>query len=111
VAEARNQTHGALTEPPKRRGCTPRPLHRSRQRYPELRQPIEEGRNRLVALAEKRLFDLVNEGHPSAIIFTLKTLGKHRGYIERQEHEISGPAGAAIRITFEVIDERPTPAD
>ena len=76
-----------------------------------MRQAIEEGRNQLLDLAEKRLFDLVNEGHPSAIIFTLKTLGKHRGYIERQEHEISGPAGGAIRIIFEVIDERPTPAD
>lgn len=72
---------------------------------------MEEGRNRLLDLAEKRLFDLVNEGHPSAIIFTLKTLGKHRGYIERQEHEISGPGGGALRIIFEVVDERPAPTD
>ena len=60
-------------------------------------------------LAEKRLFDLVNEGHPSAIIFTLKTLGKHRGYIERQEHEISGPAGGAIRISERLTSAKSGP--
>jgi transposase len=100
-----------VTDAARRLGCGRTTLYRFLERHPELRQAIEDGRNRLVDLAEKRLADLVAEGHPSAVIFTLKTLGKHRGYIERQEHEISGPAGGAIRIVFEVVDERPAPAD
>ena len=34
-----------------------------------------------------------------AIIFFLKTQAKDRGYVERQEQEISGPGGGAIPIS------------
>ena len=39
----------------------------------------------MVDVAEGRLNQAVNNGDLTAIIFTLKTLGKSRGYIERQE--------------------------
>ncbi|NOR84757.1 hypothetical protein GQ473_01435 [archaeon] len=39
---------------------------------------------------ESKLNELIKEGNPTAIIFALKTQGKSRGYIEKQEHEIKG---------------------
>ena len=43
---------------------------------------------------ESKLFELIDKGHPSAIIFFLKCQGKHRGYVERQE--VTGRDGAEV---------------
>src|SRR3989337_3036302 len=42
-------------------------------------------------LAEHKLLKLINDENVTAIIFYLKTKGKHRGYIER--NEITGKDG------------------
>lgn len=47
-----------------------------------------------VDFAEAMLFKLIQEGNVAATIFYLKTQGKHRGYIERQE--VTGAEGAPI---------------
>ena len=44
----------------------------------------------LIDFAESKLLQLINEKNPTAIIFFLKTKGKHRGYVEKQEFEHSG---------------------
>jgi len=36
-------------------------------------------------MAENKLASKVNDGDTTAIIFTLKTIGRERGYIERKE--------------------------
>lgn len=51
----------------------------------EFKSEIDSIREIIVDLAEKKLMDLVEEGDTTATIFTLKTLGKKRGYIEKQE--------------------------
>lgn len=39
--------------------------------------------------AEHHLHKLISEGNPAATIFYLKTKGKGRGYVERQEIEVA----------------------
>jgi hypothetical protein len=39
--------------------------------------------------AETQLFKQIQEGNPTATIFYLKTKGKRRGYVERQEHDLT----------------------
>jgi transposase len=54
----------------------------------ELKQGLQDVRDGMVDIAEGMLFQSVQEKNLTAIIFTLKTLGKARGYVERQEIEV-----------------------
>ena len=44
---------------------------------------------RTLDFAESHLHKLIKEGNPAATIFFLKTRGKSRGYVERQEIEVA----------------------
>lgn len=46
---------------------------------------IEESRNGALDFVENKLMSRINEGSDTAIIFFLKTQGKSRGYIDKQE--------------------------
>ena len=50
-----------------------------------LEEAVVEGRNRRLDFAESMLDKGMQDGNMTAIIFYLKTQGKSRGYIERQE--------------------------
>ena len=55
--------------------------------YKELADAIS---NLALDFAESKLHELIKKGDTTATIFFLKTKGKRRGYIERQEIEHSG---------------------
>ena len=50
-----------------------------------LEEAVQEGRNRRLDFAESMLDKGMQDGNMTAIIFYLKTQGKSRGYVERQE--------------------------
>ena len=54
----------------------------------EYKKAVESISDSVLDFAESHLYKLVKEGNPAATIFFLKTKGKKRGYIERQEIEI-----------------------
>ena len=54
-------------------------------RYPAVKDAYEEARDTSLDLAESKLIALVEREEWPAIRFMLVTLGKDRGYIERQE--------------------------
>lgn len=53
----------------------------------EYKKEVESVAESVIDFAESHLFKLVKEGNPAATIFFLKTKGKGRGYVERQEVE------------------------
>jgi len=57
---------------------------------------IERCRDLALDIAEYKLLQAINEGRTAELIFFLKTQGKSRGYIERQE--VSGPDGGPLQI-------------
>lgn len=56
---------------------------------PEYREAVKGIENRTLDFAESHLHKLIKEGNPAATIFFLKTKGKGRGYVERQEIEVA----------------------
>lgn len=54
----------------------------------EYKKAVDSIQDSVLDFAESHLYKLVKEGNPAATIFFLKTKGKKRGYIERQEIEV-----------------------
>ena len=64
---------------------------------------VKEIENIALDFAESQLHEQISDGNTSATIFYLKTKGKKRGYIERNEVDLSGTK--PIRINFNLDDE------
>lgn len=65
----------------------------------EFAAQVNEIQDVAVDFAEKKLFELINEGDTTATIFLLKTRGKKRGYIEKTEVDHSGSLGISWNET------------
>lgn len=64
----------------------------------ELEYVLEEERLKRVEVAEGVLDDLVEKGDFRAVAFTLRTLGKDKGYVERME--MTGGGGGPVQVEF-----------
>lgn len=70
----------------------------------EFRNCVNEIKESVLDFTEHMLIKNIQEGKEASIIFKLKTLGKSRGYIEKQEVEHSGSLGM-YRALQEMSDE------
>jgi predicted transcriptional regulator len=64
---------------------------------------VKDIENIALDFAESQLHKQISENSTSATIFYLKTKGKKRGYIERQE--ITGADGIPTNFQIEIIDK------
>ena len=62
--------------------------YRWMERDPDYKAAVGELENIALDFGEDCLYKLMKEGNPAAIIFFLKTRGKSRGYVERQEVQL-----------------------
>ena len=85
MADAIRESHGMLSIAARRVGCSLATVYRHRDKFAVVRQAIEESRELMTDTAESALFDAIRAGQPWAVQFYLKTIGKNRGYVERQE--------------------------
>jgi hypothetical protein len=67
----------------------------------EYKQAVEDISNVALDFAESQLHKQIKEGNSTSTIFYLKTKGKKRGYVERQE--ITGADGLPSNIQVEII--------
>ena len=79
-------------------GCSHQTVYNYAKRHPSVQDAIDSNRGGFIDVAELKLWEAVNKGQPWAVAFALKTIGKNRGFTERQE--VSGPDGEAITVDF-----------
>jgi hypothetical protein len=88
--QAIEESHGLVTQAAKKLGVDRSAIYKARDRHPAIKQALEDSREQTTDIAESKLYQQINEGNITAIIFYLKTQGKNRGYIERQERHYTG---------------------
>ena len=82
VAKALEETGGIVTVAAARLGCARQTVSNYIQRYESVAQAREDGRDRSIDIAESMLMQQVRNGNITAIIYFLKTQGRHRGWNE-----------------------------
>ena len=102
VAAALTRTKGMITLAAQTLGCDPTTVRNYVARYPELQVVLSDERDRMTDVAELKLYEAIQGREPWAVSLYLRTQGRSRGYVERQE--ISGTDGKAIEVS--VVDAR-----
>jgi hypothetical protein len=106
IVKALKHTKGMLYLAAKHLGCNHETISLRAKVCPKVAAEIRIQRGEFVDKAELKLMNAVNNDEPWAILNTLKTLGKDRGYVERTEQ--TGKDGEAIQHDHEhkfTIDE------
>jgi hypothetical protein len=99
--EALEKSMGIVSQATKKVGIDRTTPYRWMKEDTEFEDKVMEIQNVVGDFAETKLYELVNDGVPSAVIFLCKTKFKNRGYVERQE--ITGMDGKNLDINIEVI--------
>lgn len=97
IIKALKETNGLVTLAARKIRCAPNTIYNRAKRVQSVQQAIDDSRAELCDLGELSLRKAVMEGEPWAVSLVLKTLGRTRGYVERQE--ITGADGQSIDIT------------
>lgn len=88
IANALERTAGNVYLAAKALGVARSALYKKINESEELQQALADAREAIVDIAETSLRQQVVEGNITAVIFTLKTLGRQRGYIEHQRMDV-----------------------
>jgi hypothetical protein len=71
-----------------------------RKKYPEFDAACHDCEETAVDFVETKLYKLINDGAEASTIFYMKTKGRKRGYIERQEVDMSAEVkGVTVNVT------------
>lgn len=104
MLEALEKSLGVVTTAANIVGITRKTHYDWLQKDPKYAQSVADIENVTLDFAESQLHKQVKSGNTSATIFLLKTKGKKRGYIERQE--ITHQGGIPItKISNEAIEQ------
>ena len=74
-------------------------VYRFMAKHPTVKQALDEAREKMIDNVESKLYSKALDGDTTAMIFFLKTQGKGRGYVERQE--VTGADGGAVLVKWD----------
>ena len=104
---------GSVAEAAKELGVLRQALKRKIDNNPYLLNVQKDIKETLVDNTEQKLYELIDEKNVTAVTFHLRTMGKDRGYTEKNTTEIDVPGGIknaatlinAMRKGIEGVDE------
>tara|TARA_R100001163_G_C5067288_1_gene206282 strand:+ start:3066 stop:3443 length:378 start_codon:yes stop_codon:yes gene_type:complete len=73
---------------------------------PEFKAKVDDLKNVALDFAESQLHKQIQDNSTSATIFYLKTQGKKRGYVERQELDLSSGNEQINKIEIEIVEPK-----
>jgi len=91
IIEALEQSLGVVTTACKKAGVGRTTFYGWLDSDPKFKKAVDDIQNIALDFAESQLHKQISKGDTTATIFYLKTKGKKRGYIERQEfsHDVT----------------------
>jgi len=98
IIEALSSLNGMVYLAARKLGCTPQTIYNRMKSSVAIREACDNARGELIDISEQKLRAAVMNGEPWAVAMVLKTLGKSRGYVERQE--VTGADGKPMNIRW-----------
>ena len=83
-------TGGIKTAIANKLGCERNMVNYWIEKYPQVKKAYEQECESALDFAESKLMQNIKMGNTQEILFLLKTRGKSRGYVEKQEIDHSG---------------------
>lgn len=102
VKAALEENNGNVSAAARSLGCARQSIYDYINKYDEIAEVLDDAREQIVDKAEEALMRQITHGDTTAIIFTLKTRGRGRGWGEKIETEHSG----TIEYRFQVKPPR-----
>ena len=102
LVESLEKSLGVVTTACKQTGVNRSTFYDWYNKDEEFRKAVDDIGNVALDFAESQLHKQIKDGNSTATIFYLKTKGKKRGYVERQE--ITGADGSPTSFKIEIID-------
>lgn len=102
VVEMLNASRGMVYLAAKQLGCCPQTVYNYAERHAKVRDAITTQHGERLDAAETALLSAVEKGEAWAVCFTLKTLGKKRGFIERPAYGSTEDAPKAATIIEQI---------
>jgi len=96
MLEALEKSLGVVTTAAKMAGIERKTHYRWMDKDSKYREAVDNISNVVLDFAESQLHQQIKKGNTAATIFLLKTIGKKRGYIERQEVDHNGGINSTL---------------
>lgn len=97
ILKAIKGSYGNITTVANELSCERKTVYEWLKKYPYLSIAIEDEREKIFDLAENKLVAKIKKGSESMIALALKTQGKKKRYVEKQEIEHSGSIEEKVR--------------
>ena len=98
VEEALREMSGNIAAAARKLGVARLSIYRFIEKNPSLVDVVNDYRQAMADNAESALNRAVINGEAWAVCFTLKTIGKTRGYVERMQQEVTGRDGQPLEV-------------
>ena len=85
MLKALEEFYGIVTTASQKAGISRQTHYRWLEEDEEYKTKVQDIRNSAIDFVESKLFDCIKSEKETSIIFYLKTIGKSRGYVPRQE--------------------------